>query len=77
MGADDVEVVRGGAAPEEIAAVVAVIAAMGQRASVGCGSVVRGPVSGEPTGYAAWRRTRLAALRSSDGRPQRDGRPLC
>jgi len=52
MSVDGVEVVRGGAAPEELAAVVAVLVALSDSRP-----------EGEPlTGYAAWRRTRLAAL---------------
>jgi hypothetical protein len=52
MAADGVEVVRGGAGAEEVAAVVAVLSALGERDRE----------AAEPTGYAAWRRTRLAVL---------------
>jgi hypothetical protein len=55
MSDDEVELVRGGAAPEELAAVVAVLRALGDAARPG----------DEPTGYAAWRRTRLAAIAAS------------
>ena len=63
MTADDpegVEIVRGGAAPDEVAAVVAVLAALGEREG--------GPSRGAPAagGYSAWRRTRLAALAQTD-----------
>jgi acyl-CoA carboxylase epsilon subunit-like protein len=49
-----VELARGGATPEEMAALVAVIASLGERRA-------------EPvvSGYAAWRRQRLAALRDN------------
>ena len=50
---DGFEVVRGGAAPEELAAVLAVIAARAEQAER--------PVAG----YAAWRARRLAAIRRS------------
>jgi Acyl-CoA carboxylase epsilon subunit len=52
MSGDGVEVVRGGAAPEELAAVVAVLLALGES----------GDEEEQVTGYAAWRRTRLAAI---------------
>jgi hypothetical protein len=52
MADDDLDVVRGGAAAEDVAAIVAVLAALGETS----GS------PDEPTGYAAWRRRRLAAL---------------
>jgi hypothetical protein len=52
MSVDGVEVVRGGAAPEELAAVVAVLVALGEP----------GGEADPLTGYAAWRRTRLEAL---------------
>ncbi len=52
---DQVEVVRGAAAPEELAAVVAVLSALEDRAA-------GEPTGSAPGGYAAWRRTRLAAL---------------
>ena len=51
----NVDVVRGGAAPEDLAAVVAVLSALEGR----------GSAAAEPTGYAAWRRGRLAALACS------------
>jgi hypothetical protein len=51
---DAVELVRGGASPEEMAAVVAVIASLAERRT-------ESPVDG----YAAWRRKRLAALRDN------------
>ena len=54
---DGVELVRGGAAPEELAAVMAVLAVIGD--------AERAPV--ETTGYAAWRRTRLAVLARDHG----------
>jgi hypothetical protein len=49
-----VELVRGGASPEEMAAVVAVIASLAERRTVSSFD-----------GYAAWRRKRLAALRDN------------
>ena len=49
---DAVELVRGGASPEEMAAVVAVIASLAERRT-----------ESTADGYAAWRRQRLAALR--------------
>lgn len=52
MSGDGVELVRGGAAPEELAAVVAVLAALGDTE----------PVDEPLVGYAAWRAGRLAAL---------------
>jgi hypothetical protein len=53
---DAVELARGGASPEEMAAVVAVIASLAEhRADSGS------------DGYAAWRRRRLAALRDRGG----------
>jgi hypothetical protein len=56
MSGDGVEVARGGAAPEELAAVVAVLVALGDSGG-----------EDEPlTGYAAWRRTRLEALTRGD-----------
>lgn len=61
LSADEVEPVRGGAAPEELAAVVAVLRALGD--------ADRGIE--ESTGYAAWRRTRLAALARSRPAPDR------
>jgi hypothetical protein len=57
MATDGVEVMRGGAGAEEVAAVVAVLSALGDRDRE----------SAEPTGYAAWRRARLAALARTDG----------
>jgi len=50
--------VRGGATPEELAAVVAVL---------------RRPAAGQPPedGYARWRRIRLAALRRDVGADRR------
>jgi Acyl-CoA carboxylase epsilon subunit len=57
MAADGVEVVRGGAGAEEVAAVVAVLSALGERDRE----------SAEPTGYAAWRRARLAAVARTEG----------
>jgi hypothetical protein len=49
---DAVELVRGGASPEEMAAVVAVIASLAERRT-----------ESTVDDYAAWRRQRLAALR--------------
>jgi Acyl-CoA carboxylase epsilon subunit len=54
---DGIEVVRGGAAPEELAAVLAVLAAKAE------------PPTTAPDGYAAWRARRLAALRCTAERP--------
>lgn len=64
MSGDELEVVRGGAAPEELAAVVAVLVALGES-----GRVTDGPV--ESVGYAAWRRDRLAALARDRGETSR------
>jgi Acyl-CoA carboxylase epsilon subunit len=50
-----VELTGGGATPEEMAALVAVIASLGERR-----------VAQDDGGYAAWRRQRLAALRESE-----------
>jgi hypothetical protein len=51
---DAVELVRGGASPEEMAAVIAVIASLAERRT-----------DSGVDGYAAWRRNRLAALRDN------------
>jgi hypothetical protein len=51
---DAVELARGGATPEEMAALVAVIASLADRRT-----------EASPDGYAAWRRRRLAALRDN------------
>ncbi len=53
-----VTVIRGAAAPEELAAVVAVLAALGDRTPEPDGRGSARPADG----YPAWRRTRLAAL---------------
>jgi Acyl-CoA carboxylase epsilon subunit len=52
-----VEVARGGATPEEMAALVAVIASLGERRA-----------DSVDDGYAAWRRQRLTALRDDRSR---------
>ena len=54
---DGLEIVRGGAAPEELAAVLAVLAAKAE------------PAATAPDGYATWRAGRLAALRRTAERP--------
>jgi hypothetical protein len=61
MSVDGVEVVRGGAAPEELAAVVVVLVALGESSSGAADPV---------TGYAAWRRTRLDALTRGEWRAE-------
>jgi hypothetical protein len=53
-----IEVVRGGAGPEELAAVVAILAARAEQAA-----------HAAPSGYAAWRAGRLAAVRRTSGGP--------
>jgi Acyl-CoA carboxylase epsilon subunit len=53
------EIVRGGAAPEELAAVLAVIATRAERA---------GP---DRDGYQAWRAQRLAAVARGEGSGRR------
>ena len=62
------EMVRGGAAPEDLAAVLAVLAAVSGSRYERLQQLGRsGPP--EPSGYGAWRRTRLATLaRSRDVR---------
>jgi hypothetical protein len=57
---DDVAVVLGGAAPEEVAAVMAVLSALAER---GRGAGPAGRDEEPPSGYGAWRVARLAALR--------------
>ena len=49
-----IDVLRGGAGPEELAAVLAVIAARRERDE---------QRAADPSGYAAWRAQRLEALR--------------
>lgn len=61
--AGGIEVVRGGAAPEELAAVVAVLTARAEQAA-------SASASAGPSGYAAWRARRMAALRRT-GRIER------
>jgi hypothetical protein len=58
-----VELARGGASPEEMAAVVAVIASLAERRA-----------DTRVDGYAAWRRRRLAALRGRGGEDRTRGR---
>ena len=52
VSADGFAVVRGGAAPEDVAAVLAVLAALGESDRE----------TQDESGYAAWRRGRLAVL---------------